>query len=351
MSWIKNISRFAPFSNQMGTHVWIPYTEVIAKIFPTRIELDGEVIEFDLHGPIEAFTVFCDAEQGKVRAHIRTAEGFTTWYLYKEDEELHLELRKGPAAGVRYRMEGRFKTLKPRESLVFPLKKGFQNESSLERLSFGCSKKQEIKGIYERKDIEEFLPLIFFLSQMALGKVKEIQGGIGDLLKELDQAHLEKDRQGVTHLFEKIFTLGFFDLMTPTLEDLYFQRLVKTEVKKGFSPFHLFPHLYSRIRRCFLEEEGKKLHILPCLPTKTVAGRLTDLEQGSLKIDLEWRKEEVRRMSIETSKKETLELVFPKEMKSYRIRRHLRDRGERVDTGEPLILDPNVRYYLDCFMK
>jgi hypothetical protein len=352
MSWIKNISRFNPFSDQMGVHVWVPYTQVIARIFPTRLLLNDDLIDFDLNGPIQNFVVFAEWEKGRIQWYMKTKEGFVNWYLYRKDKELCLELRRAPTP-ISYRLseKGLFKKLAPKETLLFPLDKVFAENPCFEKLFFGITKKSEAREIFKRRALEEFLPFCFFLSQMTGNKVKVIQGGIGDLFKEVENALIQKNRSDIGKLFESILSLGFYDLFVPTLQDLFYQRIASKSLKIKGSPLVIFPHLYSLIRRCFIQQEGEYIHLLPCLPKEIAAGRMTDVQIGALTIDMEWRKEQMRRMKIDVKKITKTHFSFPKEIKTYRFRKHLREKGQRLFVDQPLILQANNSYYFDNFMK
>lgn len=352
MSWIRNISRFAPFSHQMGVHVWVPYTQIIAQIFPTRLLLDDEVVDFDLSGPIESFSVFAEWEKGRVQWYLKTKEGFINWYLYVAGTKLCLELKRASSPiGYRLGGKGTFKKLEPKESLLFSLEKILPEVFRFEKISFGVTKKSDVAEIFKRKAIEEFLPFCFFLSQMAQGKPKEIKGGIGDLFQEVKAALTQKNRNDIGKLFESILSLGFYDLFAPTLEDRFHQKITPTAVKTKTTPLAIFPHLYNLIRRCFIEEQGGHIHLLPCLPKEIAAGRMTDIQIGFLTIDIEWRKEQIRRMKIDVQKTTPTEFRFPKEIKSYRFRKHLREKGQRLPVDQPLNLQANTSYYFDNFMK
>jgi len=332
----------------MGVDVFIPSTALIAKIFPSKLVIGKHVIDFDIHGPITDFTVELNLEKGRVEWYLKCKEGFIAWHLYALDTTIVLELRRGPQEGVNTYYEKTI-CLEPRDKLTLDISKRFGAKKSFERLTCGISKKQEIEAIFSRKKIEEFLPFCFFVSQYAEQKVKKIEGGIADMILLAEEAILAKNRIQLSKIFEEMFSISFYDLFVPTLEDRMHQNVFKNKVKKGVIPFDLFGHWYHLIKKCFIDLKGSTLHLLPCLPKDIPCGTFSKIQFKDIEVDLSWRKQRVLKMAVFAKKQTVLTLDLPEKAKSFRLRKNLKEKGLIYPIHQAVSLEANTLYYLDRF--
>lgn len=360
MSWIKNVHRFAPFSKRLGEEVWIPKTFWRVQIFPTRVlfyPLDRKqplrVIDFELHGPVSNFMVLYDLERDRIFWSFTSQEGYFAAYIYAEDDSVYLQLKKGANGEVRYRLDekGRFRKLASGEEIEFSIDDFFGEEEGSERLTLGCSKQQDIQSIFQRGDLCEILPFVFFLSQKGKKDLGLLQGGVGDLLDDVRLCIKKKDRIQLGSALQHVFSVGFSGLFVPQKEDKLFRGIAVNPVKKGASSMKLLGELYVLLKELFVSEKKDHLYLLSLLPREIHAGRFTGIYSSFGTLDLEWRGKMIKKMKIHASKDSHLFLHFPEAIKSLRIRKSIRDSGQVVPLKVGLTLKSNQTYFLDKFFK
>jgi len=303
---IKIAEKLRPFTHQPGMKVPLPGSKWILQVFPTLIKVfDGkEVVQdwpLDVQGPVKDFTVQLDLVKGCVHVFGQAQNGSFRKTVYPGE------------SGISFA---------PTEA-----------SKSVERLSLGSHKSQNWLGVTRRGDLKEILPVWFQLGQMISRIDQDSSGGTFSLLKP--------DVESLTRLW----LAGFEGLMTPRIEDTDLQGFNLPPVDPSLSPLPLLSDGWKVIRSLFFKEET--LAILPHVPKEFHCGRLIGLQtHNKLTINIEWSKKQLRRMEVMSQEDSALKLLFPKELKSYRI-----EKEKRISTDNFLELEKGKWYILDNFRK
>ncbi|CAM0117597.1 hypothetical protein [Rhabdochlamydiaceae symbiont of Dictyostelium giganteum] len=313
-----------PFSHEPGISLPLPLTPLIVKAYPTRLiflNLDnGEEMEesLDWEGPIQGFTAELDLYHSCIKVFGQSANGFKRVCLEAVDQGVKLTFDK----------EKKEKVISISYEKV--LKKG-------ERLSLGKHTKLDWARIKAKKKIHEMLPVFFALSQQM--PLREGVAPVLDLL-QFPSCH---DAPNQLLLF---LEAGFKDMLVPRLIDDTYQGIVKEGNISG-SPFALFHAGYQAVRPLFFEETGDTWKFLPSLPKDFPAGRMghiCTLTQDEIAI--EWVKKQIRTVTIYPKGSRSVELIFPKEIKSFR-----KDRLKRYLVNSKMVLEAGKKVVLDRFEK
>lgn len=354
---IKIAERLHPFSHQPGITCLLPRTSYKLQIFPTRLVFKGaeEIsIAFALSGPIRDFTVEQDLERGVIYVFGHAPSGFLRYRLSKELEGIVLFFEKTPAGGIVYSEN---KLVREKEKIVLPLPAEDFLEAPLpfENLSLGMHKAQDWEMIYRRKDMKEVFPIWFRLGQLLPSSPSSVNREGTALLLEECRALIEQEaREEIATAFLHLFQAGFEGILTPRLFDTQFQGLSPSSQERLSEALPLFLVTKGKelIRSLFFTEQEGSVALLPCLPPEFHAGRLLHIRrQNGDEISMEWTKKLLRRLIWRSTKEQTVTLLLQKPLLSFRFRRSLTERGQRVERGEPLSLHPHETVYLDQFQK
>ncbi len=195
----------------------------------------------------------------------------------------------------------------------------------LERLSLGSHKKQDWDLVTRRLDLAEILPVWFSLGQWT---PPVPYTPAPSLLEEGD--------------FLAAFRAGFSDLFVPRNTDLQHHGFDLPPIVGD--PLALLTEGAKKIRALFIEE-GERLSLLPHLPLKFHAGRMTGLQTKWGELSIEWSKKRLRRALLIPSCSGPLHLTLQRDLKSWRCQ------GKRMDREVPLVLEEGVPLHLDRFEK
>jgi hypothetical protein len=101
-----------------------------------------------------------------------------------------------------------------------------------------------------------------------------------------------------------------------------------------------------------LQEQGGQLHLLPALPSDFVCGKAFFLQtlQGH-EVYLEWTKHLMRTVCIRVQKEDTILCRFPREVKRFRLKKHGKDRGYKVETDQEIPVQKGDVLWMDRFEK
>lgn len=315
---IKVAQRYRPFSHKPGAKALLPLTTVIVEAFPTKILIGDEELNLEVTGPVKGFTLIQDLERGEIRVFGTPKQGYYE-FLIRPEEWI---LARAPKEGIQVngkRLERGFK-----KSLGSAVSK-----KNLERLALGCHKEQEFEKIADRKELSEILPLWFFLGQQ---------------LPQKTGSHPLLTAEGLLELFQ----VSFSELFFPTFSDGLHLGL-KTEGAQG-SPISILTDGAELIRALFFKSEKGALYFLP--NNSFSSGRFIDIqEEGVGTIHFEWTKKKMRRVIFESAYEGDLNLYFPKDLKSFRLRNSENERGRIVQTGAPIFVQKEQKYLLDNFQK
>jgi len=327
--------RFAPFCHESPTFVLIPHTEATAEICPAKVTIFSLIHPFKIifetnfsFGPLEQFTVIQDLEHGKIEVSGFSSQGFVSYEI--DATGLHF---------VRGAVKKSFSFILPKA----PVKKP-------ERLSLGCHKAQDSFLIFRRKDIQEYLPIWFFLAQ-SIPEQKPL-APVGDcLLSELAKTIEKKDKNGLSNTLCDFFLASFRSLFFPRLVDdshLGYS-LPPILPDHTLSPLAILSESLPLVRSLFFRESDHHFEILPLLPKECHAGRLTNIttkNQDSLSI--EWTKHSLRRAEIIPARSSSFSFKFPTGIK--RLRVHTKEANLGFFSADDLLpLEKSKLYLLDRF--
>jgi hypothetical protein len=323
---IKIAEKLHPFSHTPGVKLLLPKSDLELRIFPTRLEIDKEVVPFALKGPIVGFTVEMDLEKGEVCVF---------------SKEIRYFIRK-----VENGVEICFK--KPSYDRMFiPIVSQTAALQTNEQLSLGMHKSQDWDLVKRRQDLKEIFPVWQRLSNF----VPESKMGTFSLLDICRKKIDERAKLEIIPAFLNLFNASFEGILAPRLFDDQYQGFSDSEdVSADLSPITLAKEGGALIRSLFFKEEDHILHLLPCLPPEFHAGRFINIRciNGDL-IDIEWSKKLIRQVIILPAVSSVKKLVLQKSIKSFRLRHGPKEEISQVTAT--LYLKAGVVLYLDRFEK
>ncbi|QVL57268.1 MAG: hypothetical protein KFB93_07760 [Simkaniaceae bacterium] len=358
---IKLTEKYKPFSHEVGTTLLLPKSSWKVTTYPAKLTLENLIsiggketltILPQIEGPIDAFTVMQDLEKGWVRIFGAGKKGFFSYRLVASAHEIILFVERCPNEGISFDFEGEVKALKRKEELIIPTTTAAFFLKPLEKMHFGCSKKQDWPLVRRRLSLEEILPIWFELGKH-IPKHPLLDVGTSRYLKMCVTLYAQKDRDQIGRAFLELFKVGFEGILTPRLIDTDYQgHTLDEEIPKEASPLLLLGEGARLIRKLLIEKQEETLAILPCLPKEIHAGRFVDVDCGdALTIDLEWSKKLIRRLTLRPKKDQTTILSFQKPIESFRLRMGRKGRGKLIPIGTPLELKKDTLYILDRFQK
>ncbi len=304
--------RLKPFCHLPGTACMVPWSGWKVQLFPTVVKFEhmteGKRGEFQLgwKGPILDFTTELDLEKGVVSVFGHTAEGYRRLSIFMAGEKLTLSLEKEKKKVVLATSEAM-----PRHPL--------------ERLSLGSHKALDWELVVRRKDLKEILPVWVHLGQMvpsSHGKLPVLQS------------------------FLNLFLVGFEKMMVPRVSDTDHQGIVEGPLTDA--PLTLLTEGRRAIRELFFKETPTEWVFLPSLSPQFHEGRFLDV-RGEL--DFEWSKKMLRQVVIRPHTSREVVMSLQKPLKSFRLRKSLKEKGVRWEALQPLPLEVDQTLYLDRFEK
>ncbi len=322
---IKIATRLHPFSHQPKMTCLIPGTEQTVEAYPARIcikSLEGKILKeitLDVQGPLNQFTLMQDLERGCVT-------------IFSEQYRFHI-LPNGEV------MPTKNPHLPP-----LPVR---------EVLSLGSHKKQEWEGIKRRRDLREIFPIWLRLgSLLQLPERTVPDEGMFSLLKVCQRAIVSQQPETITPAFLKLFLAGFGGLMVPRLTDDECQGVLSDVSVPALSPLYLLAEGAALIRSLFFVISGHELKILPHLPPEFFSGRMLNVScPGYGELDMEWSKKTLRRLVFRAEREGKIQFRFRSNLRTYRLRVSIREKGEVRSCSEPLEIKSGSHYLLDQFQK
>ena len=284
-----------PFAHLPGTHVLLPSSPWSVQIFPTKLiftnhaAADSFTHDLEATGSIDGFTIFQDLERGRVRVHSKTLS-YTITHI---ETEIVIKVKRGPIQD---------RTFIVQEHAIEP---------TGERLFLGVTKKQEIHGMKSRLEPEELFPHLFRLGLPFEKKTFQIDD------------------------FKSYFLSAFEGLFVPKKQD----HLGLCELPDVDAMTHL-SGVAHHIRSLFIEE-GDILH----LKTPFHSGRMLSAQTEKAELDIEWSNHKMRRVHIRPKETCTLQIKWPRDIKSYRIGK------ERISVDAPISLVLGETLVIDRFMR
>lgn len=297
--------KLRPFSHRPGVRMLIPFTEWEVQAFPAKLFFRNlltdaiEDISLDVQGPVKGFTALLDLERGRVEVFGRAQSGY-------------------------------FKVIIDEKS--FPFLKGDSSLAPTVHLSLGVNKKQDWDLVNRRNDMAEVFPHWVRLAQMIpFQPLPAKPVGSSRLLNQP----------------ELLFQAGFVGILSPRLEDEQHLGLIEEEPpERGANPIGLLHAGAKEILSYFYKRGEGLLELLPFLPKEFHAGRLI-----TPSFKLEWSKKCVKKVILTPQKDEVLRLQCGKGLKTMRLRRSQKARGEQIPIHTPLHLEAGKSLFLDRFQK
>lgn len=358
---IKIAERLKPFSHLPGTTCLIPLSAWQVQIFPTLLRFSDMMgkqiaLKLGLLGPMRDFTIELDLENALIRVFGHTARGYVRYQVVSEEKNVVLHFEKTPPEGVEYHLSSQESpaVVKNNEKISIAI----SQEPIVpvhERLSLGMHKAQDWEMVCRRKDAKEIFPIWLRLSELTpvihppVSKVGTLL-----LLAECENIIASRERNDLVSTFMNLFQAGFYGIFTPRLIDDQFQGFVPdlSPVPANLSPIVLIKRGAALIRSFFFQESEAALHLLPALPPEFHAGRFVALQcQDGSQFDLEWTKKLLRRAVLRAARDRQVVLVLQKPLKSFRLRRSLKDKGEVLNASDPFKVKAGEIIFLDRFQK
>lgn len=336
--WIKIAERLRPFSHLPGAVCLLPGMGCTVQAFPTLLRVGGDwEMALEIAGPVRNFTVQQNLEEGRVTVFGTSPAGFFRYHVVALEGEIGIDFEKFPVA---------------KEGIKIP-SAVVKGGASAERLSLGSHKAQDWELLRRRGDLREIFPVWVKLggglpSPEERGIPSE---GMFSLLRRCVDLVEEGNRTGLYQAFLNLFQAGFYSMLTPRLRDDDYQGLVSLDPPGEGSPLLLLKEGERLIRSLFFKEEGEELSLLPCLPVEFHSGRYLNLTTAKGdQLDIEWAKKSLRRAVVRPAGFHPLRLTFPKEIKTFRVRTALQERGDVLSAASPLP-PSHLPLFLDRFEK
>ncbi len=360
--------RIHPFSHRPGVQCLLPLSTWKAVVYPTRLVLQkmddlSQVASFDLkiEGPLSEFTVEMDLEKGVLRVFGRAKHGFLRYEVSRSSEGILLTFEKIPSAVIEvfWLEKKKIEEVVEKGSLVIPLQKeAFPVTVPKVRLSLGMHKAQDWDLVLRRFDLKEILPVVMRLGSMipATSNLDRFCGTF-KLLDAFQKASAAHCKLEAYEACRRWLQASFTGILVPTLTDTLFQGILpdcEAAPDSFVSLFHLSLG-YRAVLDLFFQEGASQWEILPCLLPAFASGRLVHLStQGQETLSIEWSKHQLSKMIVQTRQARRQALKFPKEIRSFRVRANLKEKGRvlSVDAGcAQLDLPESSQLFLDRFQK
>lgn len=350
--------RFRAFSHSPGHEAMIPSSHHKVKVFPAALEIicclteEKKTFFWNLIGPVLPFTVEQDLEKACIRIYGEAKQGYFRFAVRKEEEGIVLHLEKAPIEGLSLldASGATEKVLFTGEKICSLVEKSDLSSMAKEQLFLGNSKHKDWDLIRKRRDLTEILPFWYALGQMAPVLQKE-EGPVMDLLSQAEEMVLAKDRS-VDKLILNLYLAGFSGGLVPRAFDSEFQGILPLSSSVSISAETLLKKGSLLIRSLFFQEYEGVYHILPCLPSLFVCGKMLGIVTGNgSEISIEWTKHKMRRMTVLVGKEGLFQAVFQSEIKEYRLRIGPKDRGRIIQNGEAFSVTSGQKLWIDRFQK
>jgi len=327
---IKIAQRYRPFSHLIGAKCLIPQSQWIVQAYPALIRLikDKKLIEIFLSvkGPVDGFTLLSDLEDDVVRVFGKGKEGYFGFKIAHVEKKMILEFERG--TGITCTLDNKKMALKKGERIEILVEDRALKKNDSERLFLGKTKKLLWEQVISRRDLAEIFPVVFLLGQ-------KVQSNSSYLAIEDFQTELLG---------------GFEDILVPLRKDGRYQGLSIDEISKDTSSLTRLSRFQKSIRDLFiLENDG--IVILPRLLKEFHAGKMLNVRLKKCILDMEWSKKKLRKIHIMGTSNANILFNLPKEISSFRLKMHRREKGSIIYRDEKFQIKKGERYFLDKFKK
>lgn len=329
---IKIHDRFKPFSHTFGQRCMIPKSNWGIEAYPREIRFflkeQSIPLELDLNDPIKEFTLQLDLEKDVVRIFGRAKEGYFHFEISHEANKIVIILKRGKS--IPYSFAGKKGVLERHQFLEIETEPSFETYQ-IERLSLGVTKKLDWEMVLRRGELKEILPILFFLGQKGDPEGSNSSFRI-DSLESFIKAH-------------------FHFMLVPKIAVDKRLGLNQKDLPAHMNLSAILYMCYQEIRSFFVKEEKGSLFIFPNIPKEFISGKLVGLKTSKAIIDIEWTKRKVRRVRIVATNAGVLEIKWPRDVDSFRLKNRPQEKGKMISSADEIILSPGQIYYLDKFQK
>jgi hypothetical protein len=213
------------------------------------------------------------------------------------------------------------------------------------RLLLGCHKASNWDRISACPCLEEVLPVWYLLSS-ASGLLID---GSPSLLGRMIEAVRQKNVRAVFPECSAFFRAGITGFFVPKRDDDLFLGYPEPLLPDAVGLPDVHDIVRSTVRSLFLQEDGPRIELLPCLPYECVCGHLlNETLCAGHRVSIEWRKSAIRRMVIQAVQDGPL-MVHAAARSAVIRRLGTKDRGRQFCIGEELVLKKAERYLVDNF--
>ncbi|MBJ7449155.1 MAG: hypothetical protein JHC93_02215 [Parachlamydiales bacterium] len=325
--------RFSPYTHQLGARALIPGTVFSIRAYPARIiieewYLDGNNVVYDSEamGPLDGFTLQQDLEKRCVFLLGKRDAKNLIWKFEATADGIVLTKNKQPELIVKKKIK-----------TISPLK---------ERLSLGSHKAQEWERLILNQDVATLLPLWLKLGQMTPHCSSEnMCSGTLSLLNECQ----ESTHTSVIDSLMTLLKVGFRSILFPVLDDDLFHGLTTANCH-NVSPLILLHKGSKLIRSLFIKEDVDQIYLLPSLPPKFVAGRMTDVDLSNCCLSMEWKKKQINKLEVQAKTNCSLLFKFNKKVSSFRVKKQRHEKGTTHSVDLPLEIQEGTTLFLDRFI-
>lgn len=352
---IEIAGQLKPFSHEPPIHCLLPYSDVGMIVYPAHLTLislshPSLKMELDLSvvGPIYDFTVTVELQSGKVIVFGTAKTGFFRYVLRQKEEGIAFILEKGKTLTISGDLS---LIVTPKQPVLLPFK-GTSRVKPSERLACGVNKSSDWNAVVRRRDFLEIFPFWLKMGRSAPEFPTHQTVGAFTLLQNCADLVKRKQKEGLLEAFSDLFQVAFTGIFFPHAEDPRHQGILKENKIPKVNPLPLLTESAKLIFSLFFEEDKDRLSFLPCLPSHFTVGRMTGIITCHQDlISFEWTKYTLRKLVIEVRHPRTVELQFPKSIKSCRVRRSLREKGTRAQAvqGQLKTHLPEGKIYFDRF--
>jgi hypothetical protein len=358
-------AKIRPFSHAPGSSALLPKSYWKAIAYPSLLILEGpkgEKIQifWEMAEKMENFTLFQDLKRGEIEVSGRLGAEFFRLFLQKENENIRLFVKKAPKEGLNAKISTSFsksgseeKRFFSGQEIFFPVGEPSFSPTSFEYLSLGLHKKMDVDLIRKRGDLKEILPLWFLLDQWIPPSLQSKLEGVAHLLEVCEKKKAEHDLRGVEKNLLLLWEAGFSSLFVPSLiDEKHLGPFEGQRVSKEASNLVLIKEGAKIIRSLFFSQKENEIHLLPALSPSFVSGSLQQMHCGPLGLlDMEWRGSFPRKVVFVSEIDGEIEIVCSKEIKTFRKRESLHEKGRVVRKGDRLEIKKGSRVFFDRFEK
>ncbi|MGA8163811.1 MAG: hypothetical protein WB791_02160 [Waddliaceae bacterium] len=361
--------RLHPFSHLPGTRCVLPGSTIGLEIFPTLIRAHDlsdargtkmQEMQLALSGPVDDFTVQQDLEKGRVMVWGHFEEGFVRYVLssVNRNNAFAIYMEKCPARGIQFSNVDR--PISVKDTLVVEKEAASFEEVPLymppktDRLSLGSHRKHDWELVQRRADLCDILPVWHRLGQLVLQAPSIREEGMGALIHQCELKIASHDKPALAQAFLNAFQGAFEGIFCPRWIDTRHQGFIVAPLSRHFndSPLALLSVGARLIRRLFIDITEDALGILPVLPPEFHCGRFLHIVCPNIgDVDFEWSKKRIRRLVLHSKSDRQLHLFFQKEIKTFRLRSSVADRGKSMPVGMPIKIESGTHYFFDNFKR